>query len=327
MNPIQPSTTQPPEISVTAPVNQAIDRVKRVLFQPFDAGKWFVIGFCAWLAHLCEQGFGGGGNFGSFGNGRNGESLRHEFEQAKDYVLGNLHWIGPLVVALVVVGLGLWVLFTWLNSRGKFMFLHCVALNTAEIAAPWRKFARHGNSLCLFRLVLGLIGSLLTLPLVALMVVSIFRMVVAGEPSVRGIALAAGAFLALLALALVFFLIVKLTTDFVVPIMFLRGTKCLAGWRELRGLLSGHFGHLILYLLFQIALAIVIGIVVFIVVIVTCCLAGCLMAIPYLGTVLLLPVLMFKRAYSLHYLAQFGPTYDVFAPTAAPTMETAPSAG
>jgi molecular chaperone DnaJ len=26
--------------------------VKRVLFQPFDLGKWFVIGFAAWLAHL-----------------------------------------------------------------------------------------------------------------------------------------------------------------------------------------------------------------------------------------------------------------------------------
>lgn len=300
--------------------------VKRVLFQPFDAGKWFVIGFCAWLAQLGEQGINTGFNFGSFDGGRGRGGMRHEFEEAKNYVLGNLYWIGPLIAALVVVGLALWVLFTWLNSRGKFMFLHCVALNTAEISVPWRKFARAGNSLCVFRLVLGLIGSLLTLPLVALMVVSIFRMVVAGEPSAGGIALTAGALLALIALALVFALIRKLTTDFVVPIMFLRGTKCLAGWRELRGLLSGNFGHLILYLLFQIVLAIVIGIMVLIVVLMTCCIAGCLMALPYLGTVLLLPVLMFKRAYSLHYLAQFGRLYDVFAPAALPAESVLPAA-
>jgi hypothetical protein len=42
------------------------------------------------------------------------------------------------------------------------------------------------------------------------------------------------------------------------------------------------------------------------------------MIIPYLGTVLLLPILVFKRAYSLHYLAQYGPQYDVF-PSATPT--------
>jgi len=32
------------------------------------------------------------------------------------------------------------------------------------------------------------------------------------------------------------------------------------------------------------------------------------------GTVLLLPVLVFKRAYPLYFLAQFGPEYDVFPP-------------
>ena len=33
---------------------------------------------------------------------------------------------------------------------------------------------------------------------------------------------------------------------------------------------------------------------------------------------LLLPVLVFNRAYALHYLAQFGPNYDVFTPPSAP---------
>jgi hypothetical protein len=35
------------------------------------------------------------------------------------------------------------------------------------------------------------------------------------------------------------------------------------------------------------------------------------MVIPYVGTVALLPILAFKRAYSLYYLAQFGSKYDV----------------
>jgi hypothetical protein len=44
-------------------------------------------------------------------------------------------------------------------------------------------------------------------------------------------------------------------------------------------------------------------------VVITCCIAGCLMAIPYVGAVVVLPVTVFFRAYSLEYLAQFGPEY------------------
>jgi hypothetical protein len=307
-------TTQPTEVSVTRPLSQAIDRVKLVLFQPFDLGKWFVLGFCAWLAQLGEQGFGGNFNFGG-GHGRGG-SARHEFEHAKEFVMNNLHWIIPLVVGLVALGIALWLVFTWLNSRGKFMFLHCVAHNKAEVAVPWRQFAHQGNSLFLFRILLGLIGTLLTLPFVAIILVNIFRMIQRGEPSVGGIVMSIGMMLVVIALAIVFALIGKLTKDFVVPIMFLRGVGWHKGWGEFWRLLSANLGHFVLYLLFQIVLALAIGAIVLVVVIATCCIAGCLLALPYLGTVLFLPILVFSRAYSLHYLAQYGREFDVFPPQA-----------
>jgi hypothetical protein len=44
----------------------------------------------------------------------------------------------------------------------------------------------------------------------------------------------------------------------------------------------------------------------------TCCILGCVLMIPFLGTVLLLPILVFKRSYSLYYLAQYGEQFDVF---------------
>src|SRR5439155_25767137 len=100
-------------------------------------------------------------------------------------------------------------------------------------------------------------------------------------------------------------------TDFVVPIQFARGGACREGWRILLALLSQNVGPFILYFLFQIVLAIAIFALVLMVVLVTCCIAGCLFAIPYLGTVFLLPILVFTRAYSIYYLAQFGKEYDV----------------
>jgi hypothetical protein len=58
----------------------------------------------------------------------------------------------------------------------------------------------------------------------------------------------------------------------------------------LGGLLRGNLGNLVLYFLFRIVLAIAICVIVVGVVLVTCCIAGCLFALPYLGTVILLPI-------------------------------------
>ena len=75
-------------------------------------------------------------------------------------------------------------------------------------------------------------------------------------------------------------------------------------------------GQFILYFLFSIVLAMAIGMMVVMAMIVTCCFC-CMMLLPYVGTVVLLPVLMFKRCYSLYFLAQFGREYDVFPPPAS----------
>src|SRR5208283_178902 len=160
---IGPVTNSHREISVTEPVSPALERVKTMLFKPFDLGKWFTIGFCAWLAFLGKGGGGGGFN-SAFNNhinndsGSAGDSLRHGYHQARDYVLNNLDWIIPVTVAAMILLLALWLLILWLSSRGRFMFLHCVALDKAEVAEPWNKFEREANSLFWFRLVLGLIG-------------------------------------------------------------------------------------------------------------------------------------------------------------------------
>ena len=174
---IGPVSTRPREISVVEPVSPALERVKRILFQPFDLGKWFVIGFCAWLAQLGESGTGGSfnSNSGSHHNYQ-GEDFHRDLVRAKDYVLEHLNWIVPLVVGLVVIGLALWLVFLWLNSRGKFMFLHCVALDKAEVVEPWNKFADEANSLFLFRLVLGLVTMVCTLPLLIIALVIVFKM-------------------------------------------------------------------------------------------------------------------------------------------------------
>jgi hypothetical protein len=119
-------------------------------------------------------------------------------------------------------------------------------------------------------------------------------------------------FILMIALGIVLFLIQKFTTDFVIPIMFLRTASCSVAWREFLGVLTANPGRFILYVLFQIVIWIAVMFLIVALMCVTCCCAACILAIPYVGTVLLLPILVFQRSYSLYYLRQFGPAFDVF---------------
>ena len=163
-----------------------------------------------------------------------------------------------------------------------------------------------------FRLVLGLIGAV---PMDA-MIVGIFLLVLGfadrGAPAAGGVVGMILLVLLMIAMATVFWLVGKLTQDFVVPIMYLRRVNALEGWGILLRLLREDIGNFVLYLLFQIVLAIAIGVLVVAIILLTCCIAGCIAAIPYVGTVLMLPIFMFSRAYSAYFLAQYGPEFDVF---------------
>jgi len=323
MQPLTPPSA-PREISVTDVIEPAYERVKQMLFRPFNLSKWITIGFCAWLAGFGESGGGGFNGFNGGGGHHHGhhgqevEEFRHFYQQAQDYFLMNIGWIVPLAAIVVLLALALWVTVLWLSCRGKFMFLHCVALDKAEVEVPWKKYAAPANSLFWFRLGLGVLGLVLLLPLLVFGAALVVKMLLQGEPNLPAVMLVVGLALGFIVLALGFSVIHKLLVDFVVPIMFLRSGSCLAAWGEFYALLSAHFWKFVVYLLFQIVVNMVIGMMILLAILVTCCIAGCLMALPFVGTVLLLPVLIFKRAYPLYYLAQYGPRYDVFPGQAEP---------
>jgi len=324
-----------PTVSVAFPVSHALDWTKRILFQPFDLYRWLVIGFTAWLASLGEWSGGGGGGGGGGIGGRGGggaspttigASAREFWDNARLYVAENLTWLVPAVILATITLVVLGVLILWLSSRGRFMFLHNVALNQADIVAPWSTYQRQGNSLFFFRLSVALIGLLVSLPLLVLLAVSSIAMINSGSLTLGSTLLAIGAGLGLIVLGIAFALVEKLTKDFVVPIMWMRQPSCLAAWKEYGALLRSHLGTFALYILFHILLTLGAGVLILAIVLLTCCIAGCLFALPYLGTVFLLPVLVFFRSYSLLYLAQFGPDYSVFQTPTMPFGST-PAAG
>jgi hypothetical protein len=290
------------QISVIEPVGKALEKTKQILFSPFEWSKWFAIGFCAWLAFLGE---GGGGS----GNYRQGFDMGN----ARHWIESNLYWIIPvgIIVVFILVAIGLAML--WVRSRGKFMFLYCVARNKAAVAYPWTEYSREGNSLFLFKIVLWLISMVCIVPIVIGWIVVIIPIVRAERflPAMIGIIVALTLITVLV--AIVFSIILKFTEDFVVPVMFIHRIRCMEAWKRTWNLLKANIGRFVLFILFAIVLSLAIGTILVTAAIATCGCACCFMMLPYIGTVLLLPIFVFERSYSAMYLAQYGPEWNVFA--------------
>ncbi|MHC4363408.1 MAG: DUF7544 domain-containing protein, partial [Planctomycetota bacterium] len=100
---------------------------------------------------------------------------------------------------------------------------------------------------------------------------------------------------------------------------------CVEAWHDFWTLLKSNKGSFALYILFQIVIALAIGAIVAAAGFLTCCCGFFLLAIPYIGTVLMLPLLIFSRAYSVLYFRQFGAQFDVFGPEISPAGEIVPS--
>ena len=80
-------------------------------------------------------------------------------------------------------------------------------------------------------------------------------------------------------------------------------------------------------LAFLLVLAVGVGLAIFVAGFATCCVGFVLLSIPYLGSVILLPVSFTYRAFGPEFLAQFGPEYSIWPSpeeTAGPGSEPSP---
>ncbi len=120
------------------PIRQAWRRMSGLLFHPFDLGRWFVLGFTAFLAGLVESG----------GNSSSGwrwqehvnwnapvDEWPHRAYESAHHALADFWSVGFLLVLLflaLVVGL----VVTWLGSRGQFVFLDNLVHRRTEVTGP-----------------------------------------------------------------------------------------------------------------------------------------------------------------------------------------------
>ena len=291
-------------------ISKAVERSQQLLF-PFNANKWFALGFTAFLA---QCGDGGGGSFPSLPSGPSsspsgsGSGLGFDLQKMLDEALAGLNRDLLLYVTVAVVGAllvaGLAILIVWFSSRAKLMFVESVIWDRVDVAGQWARAAELGMSLSKFRLVLGFGGWLLLLCSLAGAVVTALPDFKSGEffgtrALIGYFILGASALFIGLPLAVV----AALLDDFVVPLMVVRNARVRQAWAMCRAeVLAGNIGGILLFYLLRVGLAFAIAIAAMVISCVTCCLT----LIPYVGTVVMLPIFVFSRAYPLYYLEGLG---------------------
>jgi len=306
------------KIEILTPFNLALEWTKQVLFRPFDLEKWLVIGFAAFLSHLAG-GSGTGFNFNpaSFRNRGNWDfrTTSHNLYSTSDHV--SLWLILFVTAAILVIMIAVVLVLLWIGCRGRFIFVDCVVRNRGAIKEPWRELGEVANSFFGFLLV-----TLLIFVLMAFVAGSPFILWLAlhhgdvsfGPAMVLGIGL-------WIAFVFIFALAWGLISQFMIVTMYRRRCGAVEAFRSTVSLMMSDPVPFILYILFLFVLTILVAMISCVATCVTCCIA----AIPYVGTVILLPLYVFLTAYPLLFARQFGSDWDAWANLTAPTLAVPPT--
>jgi hypothetical protein len=291
-----------------------------MLFRPFHIEAWFVLGASAFLANLFQHSGSlfnwNGGGWKSHDRGIDISSSQQAMDRARETVMRVFE--KPMVLAgimmLLVFALVAGLVLAWVSARAEFVFLDCVATRHARFAVPWRRYGGLGRSLFLWRAAFSFayLAPILAFGLPFMhTVITVFTTGTFSLPNIAAMVL--GASIALLLLVIIGWFSM-LMNGFVVPLMYRYDEGSRAAWQRFWPLLTRHAGHFLAYGVFYIVLWIVTGIALVIAGVGTCCIGLVLMVIPYIGSVVLLPVHITARGLGPEFLAQFGEEWTVFPP-------------
>jgi hypothetical protein len=297
------------------PFQHAFDHTAQLLFKPFNIGKWFALGFSAWLASFLAGGNGAnfnwpGNNYSSSSHSGNTAGMAKAGFEFLDKMLslGLPFWL--LVLALVVLLLCLLTfIFIALGCRGQFMFLDNVIHDRDNVAKPWKEFSRQANELTLWHTLFSL------LPLLIIFVFMGFALATfwpdlqsRSVPALTAYLPWVISFVVIVLLFVPLGIFIFFLHEFGVPYMAKHRCSAIKAFACIWHLLKTRPLDCLVFLFIRFFM----GIAYVIIAVMTGCLTCCLGFLPYLNTVLTLPYHVFRQTFTLDCLAQFGPEYTLW---------------
>lgn len=278
------------------------DRVRSLLFTPFDATVWINFGVIIFLGRLF--------NITGMGLGLPSRSLPKvkTLHDAQTWFYENMATVVLIGLVALLVSLVVGTALAWLRSRGQLMLVRAVAYSDHRIESNWKETGGLTNSLFFFRVALllsgmanGLIFGVATVGIVAY----VYRNVT-HDPALLFLA-AAPTSLIWLTVQFTISGASALLSDFVVPLMVRNQSSCIQAWRVFGGLVTGNMWALQIFYLVRFCILLIIAFTGFLVGCFTCSLGF----LPVIHHAALSPLYLFDRVYSLSVLEQLGPEYTI----------------
>ncbi|HYW65308.1 MAG TPA: hypothetical protein VFB10_01260 [Candidatus Dormibacteraeota bacterium] len=340
-------------ISAVDAISPAFQHAKQQLLQPFRFSQWVRLALVGFLAG--ELGSGGGCN-SSF----NLPSSHHQ--RGTEQFLGAA-WpsqfadhpamLVGLIASLIVVGLGLFVLFIYINSVMRFILFDSIVAKECHIRQGWVRRQPHGRRFFVWQILLMLVSFAALVLLIGVPVAFAWAVGWFDHPGQHLLPLVLGGvllFFLFLALVVVLAVVHVMTKDFVVPQMALEDLSAFEGWRRLWLWLKAEKGGYAGYIGVKIGLAIAAGIALAIITLIVflmllipiggvgvaavlawkaagltwdiytlslAVVAGCIVLalLIFVFSLISVPVIVFFPAYSIYFLA---PRYPALAALLTP---------
>lgn len=298
------------EAKVVDILSVSFERARLICVDRFDLNKWLAMALASWLAWLGSSGANANFNLPSGSSGDDG-SLELPEIPAEGYA-----WLAEWATVIVGVGtaafaafVGLWLLLTWLRSRGQLMFIDLVTRDSSEVSRSWSEQGPLANDLFRTRLFIDLIGAaVLLLPTAAAIAFVLITQPSRIEP-LLGPAIVLGIVLGLggIAWAAVTFVL----DEMIVPVAYAWQVPIAEAYAEIRRMASDTPGAFFTYLIVRFFAAVVVSFLSG----VLSCLMCAISWLPFVSAVILLPFRVYLQSLPLAFLYQLNPdAYSAFAP-------------
>jgi hypothetical protein len=223
-------------LPISAPdvIEPAFRHTREQLFEPFRFGQWMRLAFVGLLA----------GEAVSFNGCNFSYPANTEHRGSQQFVAGTLPaqftdhpaLFAALIVALVLVGIALLVLFTYISSVMRFILFDSIVARECHVRRGWARRKEPGFRFFVWQLFLML--STLVILLIVVGVPVAYALDVgwfthAGDHVLALVLGGIALFLILLVLLIFVGVVNVMTKDFVVPQMALENIGVIEGWRRL----------------------------------------------------------------------------------------------
>ncbi|HEV2492662.1 MAG TPA: hypothetical protein VG204_06270 [Terriglobia bacterium] len=225
----------------------------RLLFRPFDVRRWFKLSLvCLFL--------GGGTPSAAFnwslGGLRNDAGVRGAVESARQYASEHL-W---LVILATVFGLALALVLLYLRAVLRFVLVDAILNRTLEFGRSFQDARALGNSY--FRWLLGMVAVIVVALAAGVVLAVRYLRAAAGTGETTSLAFSIALVVALAAVilgSLLAVLLVTLTDDLVVPIMYAERLALAPAWRKLWAVISDDVGAFAVYMVLRFGVSLLVG--------------------------------------------------------------------